>query len=138
MTLQEDAIVDISKAQEGYFGGPGRMLLPCPATVEALVKRVPEGKLLTTDRLRKMLADQFEVQGTCPVTTKKALQAIADDSNSQTQYWRIIKQNGELNAAFPGGVEGQAVRLRDEGFTITSDGKAPRVKDFKSHIAHLD
>ncbi len=138
MTLQEDAIVDIAPAQVGYFGGPGKMLLPSPATVAALIERIPEHKLLTTDRLRKQLADQFNVQGTCPVTTKKALQVIANGANQHVPYWRVIKQNGELNAIFPGGIEGQAALLQQEGFTIDTNGKAPKVKQFKASLVRFD
>jgi len=48
MTPPEDQIVDIPKERLKFFGGPGKMLLPGPATVAALIKRVPEHKLVTT------------------------------------------------------------------------------------------
>ncbi len=51
---------------------------------------------------------------------------------------RVIKQNGELNAIFPGGVEAQAVRLRQEGFTIDTNGKVPKVKQFKASLVRFD
>jgi hypothetical protein len=138
MQPQADAIVEIVEAQVRYFGGPGKMLLPSPATVAALIKRIPAHKLLTTDLLRKTLANQFNVQGTCPVTTKKALQAIANDTRNNVGYWRVIKQNGELNAIFPGGVERQAALLRQEGFAIDTNGKVPRVKQFKASLVRFD
>jgi hypothetical protein len=138
MQPQADAIIDIAESQVRYFGGPGKMLLPSPATVAALIKRIPAYKLLTTDLLRKKLAEQFNVQGTCPVTTKKALQTIANDMNDQVAYWRVIKQNGELNAIFPGGVEGQAALLRQEGFVIDTNAKVPKVKQFKASLVRFD
>jgi alkylated DNA nucleotide flippase Atl1 len=138
MELQEDAIVDISENQVRYFGGPGKMLLPSPATVEALIKKIPKHKLITTDLLRRELANQFNVQGTCPFTTKKALQAIAHDSSKNVAYWRVIKQSGELNAIFPGGIEGQAALLRQEGFTIDTKGKVPKVKQFRESLVRFD
>jgi hypothetical protein len=138
MEPQADAIVDIAESQVGYFGGPGKMLLPSLATVAALIQKVPAHKLLTTDLLRKQLADQFNVQGTCPVTTKKALRAIANDPSNLVAYWRVIKQNGELNAIFPGGVEGQAALLRQEGFAIDTNAKAPKVKQFKASLVRFD
>src|SRR5579884_1352885 len=98
MELQEDAIVDIPENRIRYFGTSGKMLLPCPRTIAALISRIPEHQLVTTDLLRKMLTDQFEVQGTCPVTTKKALQTVAHNSSNQVAYWRVIKKNGELMA----------------------------------------
>ena len=81
--MEQDAIVEIAPSQVGYFGGPGKLLLPCPATVAALIRKVPAHNILTTDLLRRQLARQFNVQGTCPVTTKKALQTIADDAGTE-------------------------------------------------------
>ena len=132
-----DSFKEISEKQISYFGGLGQMLLPSPTTIEAVLQQIPQSKLLTTDQLRKHLADQFNVQGTCPVTTKKVLQAIAHDPSSDTPYWRVIKQNGELNSIFPGGVAGQAARLEQEGFIIDSTGKAPKVKHFKENLVHF-
>jgi hypothetical protein len=137
MESQEDAIVDIPENRVRFFGARGKMLLPSPATVEALIKKVPQNKLITTDVLRQKLTEQFKVQGTCPVTTQKALQAIANKASENVAYWRVIKKNGELMAKFPGGVERQATLLRQEGFTIDSQGKAPRVENFRASLVHV-
>jgi alkylated DNA nucleotide flippase Atl1 len=113
------------------------MLLPSDATVAALIAEVPKRKVITTDLLRKVLAERFKVQGTCPVTTRKALQAIAADASKPVAYWRVIKQNGELIDTFPGGVEGQAALLREEGFTIDGSGKKAKVAMFKASLVRL-
>lgn len=138
MALQEDEIVDIPENRVRYFGSTGKMLLPSPATVAAVIQNIPEHQLLTTDALRKKLTAQFNVQGTCPVTTRKALQSVARESNKQVAYWRMIKKNGELIADFPDGVEGHAALLRKEGFTIEAKGKVPRVKAFAEHLVRFD
>jgi hypothetical protein len=138
MTLQEDIIVDIKETQIKYFGGPGKLLLPSVATIEAAIKEVPEHKLITTSLLRKRLADRFNVQGTCPVTTKKALQAIANDPTKTVAYWRVIKQNGELMAYYPDGVMGHAAHLLQEGFSINATGKVPKVEQFKSSLIQIE
>ena len=132
--LQKDEIVDIKASQVRYFGTTGKMLLPSQTTVAALLERIPRGKLITTDLLRKSLAEQFSVQGTCPVTTKKALQAISQVENQSIPYWRVIKQNGELMAYYPGGFAGHAERLLAEKFLIDATKKVPRVQNFKAHI----
>jgi hypothetical protein len=137
MGLLKDEFKDIPESQIGYFGGPGRMLLPSDATVAALIGEVPQMELITTDLLRKVLAERFKVQGTCPVTTRKALQAIAADASQPVAFWRVIKQNGELIDKFPGGVEGQAAHLREEGFTIDRSGKKPKVARFKASLVKL-
>jgi len=138
MEPQEDSIVDIPENWKRFFGTPGKMLLPSPATVEALIKKVPEHQLVTTDLIRRRLTDQFNVQGTCPVTTQKALQVIAHDPSNQAAYWRVIKKNGELIASFPGGVDGHAALLRKEGFTIDTQGKQPKIKEFTQHLTRFN
>jgi len=125
MDPQEDAIVEIPENRTKFFGGTGKMLLPSPATVAALIEKIPEHKLITTGLLCKILADTFKVRGTCPVTTQKALQAIAHDSSKNV-------------ARFPGGAEGQAALLRKEGFAIDREGKLPKVKDFRESLVHFD
>jgi alkylated DNA nucleotide flippase Atl1 len=136
MEQQKDAIVDIPENRVKYFGRSGKMLLPCPATVEALIQKIPENKLMTTGLLLKTLTEQFDVEGVCPVTTQKALRAIANDPSRNVAYWRVVKKNGELFAAFPGGVEGHADRLRREGFTIDTQEKAAKVKNFRENLIH--
>jgi hypothetical protein len=108
MESQEDVIVDISPNRTKFFGGTGKMLLPGPATVAALIKKIPKRKLITTNLLCQALTDQFKVRGTCPVTTQKALQAIVHGSSEKIAYWRVINTNGGLIARFPGGAAGQA------------------------------
>ena len=135
--MEQDTIVDIKESQYGFFGGPGKMLLPSRATVESIIQRVPQSMVITTDLLRKKLAEQFAVQGTCPVTTRNMLQAISNDPDCQTAYWRVVNQNGELIAKYPGGVEGQGALLANEGLTIERTGKTAKVKDFKARIVDL-
>src|ERR1700741_51912 len=112
MGPEEDAIVNIPRDRIRFFGGPGKMLLPGPATVAALIEKVPARKLITTNLLCQKLTQQFKVRGTCPVTTQKALQAVANNPSNEVAYWRVIKANGGLISRFPDGVEGQAERLR--------------------------
>ena len=134
MDPQEDVIVDIPKDRVKFFGGTGKMLLPSPATVAALIKKIPKRKLITTNLLCKELTDQFKVRGTCPVTTQKALQAIAHGSSKNIAYWRVINTNGGLIARFPGGAAGQAALLVEEGFTIDTKGKVSKVRKFRESL----
>ena len=131
---QEDIIADISEGREKFFGCSGKMLMPGPATVAAFVSTVPARKLVTMDVLQKALARQFEVQVTCPVAARKALQAIAREPGSGVPFWRVIKKSGELMAVFPGGREGHAALLREEGFAIETNGKALKVDRFAEYL----
>ena len=137
MEPQTDVIVAIEKHRERYFGGAGKMLLPCPATVAAQIRRIPDHQLMSKELLQAQLAEQFQVRVTCPFTTKKALQAIAQDASQPAPYWRVIKKNGELLPYFPGGIEGHANCLRQEGFTIDTTGKVPRIQHFKEHLVRF-
>ncbi|HEY1780826.1 MAG TPA: MGMT family protein [Roseiarcus sp.] len=138
MEPKADAIVDIPKDRLSFFGGAGKMLLPGPATVAALIEKMPEGKLITTSLICQKLTQQFNVQGTCPVTTQKALQAIAHDPSNEVAYWRVVKANGALVNRFPGGVEDQAKRLRKEGFTLDRKGKTPKVVNFQQSLVPFE
>jgi hypothetical protein len=46
----------------------------------------------------------------------------------------VVKTNGELIAYFPGGREGHAALLREEGFTIDLKGETLKVKNFKESL----
>jgi len=129
MEPKEDVIVDIPKHRLRFFGGAGKMLLPSPATVAAVIEKVPARKLITTNLLCQKLAQQFNVRGACPVTTQKALQEVARKPGADVAYWRVIKANGGLFSRFPGGAEGQAERLRQEGFAVDSKGKVPNFRE---------
>lgn len=122
-----DAIVEIPQNRLRYFGGPGRMLLPSPTTIAALINRIPECKLLTTSLLREVLTAQFDVEGTCPITTKIALQKVANEGH--VPYWRVIGRNGQLFAKFPD----HAALLKQEGFTIDAN----KVVRFKENLVHF-
>jgi alkylated DNA nucleotide flippase Atl1 len=135
----EDSIVQIAPQLERFFGTSGRMLKPCVATVAALVAQIPSGQVVTSDVLRRKLADQFGVEVACPYDTKMALLAISNDSSLNQSglnlpYWRVIKTNGELNPKYPGGLEAHVAFLQAEGFTVDDSGKKPRIKPFKDKL----
>jgi alkylated DNA nucleotide flippase Atl1 len=137
MIQQHDEIVAIPANRLRYFGGAGKMLLPCPATIVVLIRQIPDGQLVTTTLMLEQLADDFDVDGVCPVTTRKSLHAAAHDPNVDIPYWRVIKPTGELMAMFPGGVAAHAARLSEAGFTIDTKGKAPRVRQFKDSLVQF-
>ena len=138
MIQEHDEIVDIPPHRVRYFGRTGKMLLPSPTTIANIIKRIPTSKLLTTDLLRQELTEQFRVQGTCPVTTKNSLNFLANNAPDDVAYWRVIRPTGALMANYPGGIEDHAVRLKDEGFTIDTNGKSPKVKNFRESLVHFE
>ncbi len=132
--MNEDVIVDISPERERFFGCSGRMLKPSRSSVEALIQRIPAGWLITTDALRARLAQQFQVEVTCPSDTQKALRALGANTSGRTAFWRVVKKTGEFMSIFPGGIEAHAARLQAEGLEIDTTRKAPRVKNLAKHV----
>ena len=127
--------------------GRGRMLIPRPLDVDALVRRVQRGKLATVDQIRERLAIDAQADLTCPLTTgiflRIAAEAAEEDASRGekdiTPYWRVIKGDGSLNEKLPGGVEAQADRLREEGHSIEpgKGSKPPLVADFANALQGL-
>lgn len=56
-----------------------------------------------------------------------------------TPYWRVVKKDGGLNKKFPGGVEAQSERLREEGHIIEpgKGKKPPKVKGFEKYLVRF-
>jgi hypothetical protein len=124
--------------------GRGKMLIPRPLDVDALMRQVEKGRLVTVDQIRERLAKDCRADLTCPLTTgifmRIAAEAAEEDlregKTDITPYWRVVKADGSLNDKFPGGVAAQAAHLRKEGHTIEpgKGKKPPKVKDFEKAL----
>ena len=127
--------------------GRGKMLIPRPLDVDALMRRVDKGKLATVDQIRGRLAKDYGADLTCPLCTGIFLRIAAETAEEDlskgvteiTPYWRVIKADGSLNEKFPGSVDAQAAHLREEGHTIepAKAKKPPKVKDFEKALVSL-
>lgn len=137
---QEPKVVDDPR-------GRGKMLIPAPLDVDALIRKVEKGKLITDKQIREQLARSFHADLTCPMTTGIFIRIVAETAEEDlrngkeqiTPYWRVIKSDGSLNEKFPGGVEAQAAHLRGEGHIIEpgKSKKPPRVNDFEKSLLKL-
>ena len=139
-------IVDIPPKMEKRFGS-GKILIPKPLDVDALMRKIRKGKLVTQAQIREKLAKDFKVNVCCPITTgifiriaaEAAEEDLRDGKKKITPYWRVIKNDGGLNEKFPGGVKVQAVRLKEEGHSV-HQGKSKKllkVKDFEKYLQKL-
>lgn len=125
--------------------GKGMMLIPTPRLVDAIIRTVPRGRLVTVGEIRRKLAADFSADVTCPLTTGIFIRIVAeaaeeDRANGRKRvvpYWRVIKDDGCLNPKFPGGVEQQARYLRSEGWAIARRGKRTVLKDFERRLTVL-
>ncbi len=146
---QEHKIIKINESMAGRFGTSlgDTMLIPRPLDVDAVMKEVEEGKLVTISEIRERLARDFKVASTCPMTTGifawVAAGAADEDEKAGkkdiTPYWRTIKPDGSLNPKYPGGAEAQARRLEEEGHVLiqSKGNKPPKVKNFERSIQEL-
>jgi len=127
--------------------GTGTVVIPAPLEVDEIMKKVPQGKLITINHIRSVLAQKHGATIGCPITTgifawiaaHAADEAAAEGEKQITPYWRTLKSAGELNEKYPGGVEAQAAHLRAEGHTIEpgKGKKPPRIKDFEQALQVL-
>ncbi|MHC4698239.1 MAG: hypothetical protein ACYTFA_16020 [Planctomycetota bacterium] len=130
--------------------GTGTMLIPKPLDVDAVIRKVRRGRLVTQSEIRNKLAKDSQADSACPMTTGIFIRIVAEAAEEDRRagkkriapYWRTIRDDGKLNEKFPGGVKAQAARLRQEGFTIqaaggTSARGCPRVKDFEKYLVKL-
>lgn len=98
-----------------------------PVAYDKVMRRVPFGKLLTVGTIREYFAKQSGADFTEPVTAgifiSIAAWASYQRADNKTPFWRTLKANGELNAKYPGGMEGQKEMLEKEGHTIIQKGR---------------
>ena len=139
-------VVDGPQKWGKRFGGRS-VLVPTPLLIDGVIRKVPERRLITVNQIRERLAEDFEADSTCPLTTGILMRIVAETAEEDfingreeiTPYWRVIKPNGSLNEKFPGGVEAQAAHLRGEGHIIElgKGKKGLRVKGFEKSLQKL-
>jgi len=125
----------------------GKMLIPKPLDVDALMRRVEKGKLVTAGQVRSKLAKDRGADYSCPMTTGIFIRIAAETAEEDRKagreniapYWRVIRDDGSLNEKHPGGTEVQAACLKKEGHVIiqTQGKKLPKVKDFEKVLQKL-
>ncbi|UCB52817.1 MAG: MGMT family protein [Candidatus Zixiibacteriota bacterium] len=125
--------------------GTGTCAIPAPMEVDEFMRKVPKGKLTTTNDIRSAVARKHKATIGCPLTcgifafiaANAAEEARAEGKKRITPYWRTLKTGGELNPKYPRGVKAQSVRLREEGHRIEpgKGKKPPTVKDFEKRLA---
>ena len=119
--------------------GKGKMVIPAPLEVDALMKQVPKGRVVTINELRAFLAARHRANFACPITTgifswiaaHAAAEAEAEGAKRVTPYWRTLKTGGEINPKYPGGVAEISRRLRAEGHTVIQKGKRFLLPDYQ-------
>lgn len=122
--------------------GTGTLVIPAPIEVDEVMKKVPRGKIVTINEIRRVLAKKHGATIGCPLTTgmfariaaEAAMEEAAEGRKRITPYWRTLKSGGELNPKYPGGIEGQRSRLEAEGHRIIQKGKKYKVEDYDTSL----
>lgn len=119
------------------YGGTKMYFAP-PLDYDALMKRIPYGKIITTGAIRDYLAKQNGGDFTEPITAGAFISIAAWASEQRetdlTPYWRTLKNKGEINPKYPGGVEAQIEKLEAEGHSIVRRGR----KNFRYYVENYE
>lgn len=124
-----------------------KILIPKPKDIEALIRKIPEGKLITDAHIRNIVAKDYNADATCSKVTGIFLRIIAEAAEEDRQngnknitpYWRVINKDGQLKEKYPSGFKGHAKLLKKEGHEIVpGKGKNPPVvKNFEKALVDL-
>jgi hypothetical protein len=120
------------------------VVLVNPSEVVAVMKDVPEGKLITIVEICKKIAKNHGVKACCSLTTgifimtaaNAVEEGIQDGALLNIPYWRTLKADGFLNEKYPGGAEAQKRLLEDEGFVVRQKGKRYFVLNYRDYLAN--
>jgi len=111
--------------------GKGTMLIPNPLDVDAAIRKVPRGKVVTLTQLREKLARAAGADVTCAmvagmfvrIAAEAACEDIKAGKSRITPYWRVVRDDGRLLEKLPGGPAEQARHLEAEGHQIHNSAK---------------
>jgi hypothetical protein len=122
--------------------GKGTVAIAAPREIDAIMRRVPEGKLITINEIRQLVAKKHKATFGCPITTgifawiaaHAAEEAAAAGQDDITPYWRTLKTGGELNPKYPGGIPRLTSLLEGEGHRVVAKGKRFFVADYEQRL----
>lgn len=131
-------VVEITDPKTVFRYGGTKMLIAPPLAYDEIMKKVPPGKVITSDYIRSYLARKHGADYTCQLTAGIFINIAANASFErgvdETPYWRTLKKDGELNGKYPGGIDEQKLHLEMEGHTIIQKGNRHFVKDYKEKL----
>ena len=127
---QEAKVVAIPPKMRKQLGS-GTLLIPRPLDVDAMIRKVPRGKVLTLTGLRGKLAKEAGADVTCAMVTGMFVRIVAEAAEEDaragksrvTPWWRVVRDDGSLFEKLPGGPAGQATHLEAEGREVQKSGK---------------
>lgn len=125
------------------YGGDNMYFVP-PKHYDEIMKKIPFGYLTTVKEIRKYFAKVNNADFTDPITagifTSIVAWASYQRDTDETPYWRVLKNDGELNPKYPEGILLQKKKLESEGHTIIQKGRTNikyYVKDYEKKLFEL-
>jgi alkylated DNA nucleotide flippase Atl1 len=123
----------------------GSMVVVNAREVDALIRRVPHGRVTTLDHIRAHFAQAFGTSIACPVSTaifiniaaRAAEEMRADGLADVTPWWRVLRSDGSLNEKYPGGIGLQRAFLESEGHAPAAKGRRWVLPDYGMRLADL-
>jgi len=121
------------------------VVLVNPSEVAAIMKQVPEGKLITIVEICKQIARYHGVKACCSLTTGIFIMTAAnaveeagrEGKSLGIPYWRTLKADGFLNEKYPGGQETHKRLLEGENFRVIARGKKYQVGYYEKYLMKL-
>ena len=127
------------KVIDRYKGN--KMLIAPPLAYDEIIRKIPVGKVTTNEHIRKYLAKKHGAEFTCPLTAgifiNIAARASEERGKDETPYWRVLKNNGELNEKYPFGTQGQKEHLTAEGFSVVQKGQRYFIENYLEKMYEL-
>jgi hypothetical protein len=125
--------------------GTGTIVVPKPREVDEIMRMVPDGKVITINEIREVLAKKHGTTICCPIKTgmfawiaaHAAEESLAAGTNHITPYWRTLKTGGYLNEKYPGGIEVQKKLLEREGHKVIKKRINYVVEHFEEQLAEF-
>ncbi|NIT03526.1 hypothetical protein GTO10_01120 [Candidatus Saccharibacteria bacterium] len=132
-------------SKQAKYWGVGTIVIPKPLEVDELMRKVPKGRVTTINEIRETLAKKHGATIGCPITcgifariaAEAAEEQKAKGAKNTTAYWRTLRQGGEVNPKYPGGVEGQKRHLEAEGHNVVQKGERAFVADYQKILVSL-
>lgn len=125
--------------------GSGTLAIPSPMEVNEIMRKVPKGKLITINEIRKIVARKHKATIGCPITCGIFARIAAGATEEErkkgkkgiTPHWRTLKAGGVINEKYPGGALGQKKLLEKEGHKVIKKGKKYIVVDYEESSVRL-
>ena len=134
-------VVMLKESAKKHWKGK-TIAIPSPMEVNEVMAKVPKGKLITIDGIRRTIARKYKADIGCPLTcgifswiaAHAAAEVAAEGKKKITPYWRTLKTGGEINPKYPGGIKDQKRQLETEGHKVVQKGKRYVIEHYEKYL----